>query len=228
MTDVERQKQRAAQRATAEVADGMLLGLGTGSTATYAIKEIARRIHDEGLHLTAIATSSASGMLATSLGIPLRAMGDIAKLDMVIDGADEIDPEFRAIKGGGGALFREKIAAAAAARVIVVGDSTKPVTRLGQFKLPVEVHPFALHSVKARLETLGVPLALRTTKDGSPFLTDQQTNIFDIAFGRIDDPEGLAHKLETIPGLLAHGLFIGLIDTLMIGTDAGVTITHRT
>ncbi|MEN2786185.1 ribose-5-phosphate isomerase RpiA [Sphingomonas qilianensis] len=227
MADLEAQKQRAALRAAAEVADGMLLGLGTGSTATYAIREIARRMREEGLRLTAIATSSATGALAVSLGIPLRSMGEIDQLDLVIDGADEIDPALRAIKGGGGALFREKIAAAAAVRMIVIGDSSKPVETLGRFKLPVEVHPFALRSVQHQLEALGAPIALRSRADGAPFATDQQANIFDVAFDRIDDAGALARMLEAMPGVLAHGLFIDLVDTAIIGTEDGVSITNR-
>lgn len=227
MADLEAQKQRAALRAVAEVVDGMLLGLGTGSTTTYAIREVARRMHDEGLRLTAIATSSATGALAASLGIPLRPMGEIERLDLVIDGADEIDPALRAIKGGGGALFREKVAAAATDRMIVIGDSTKPVATLGHFKLPVEVHPFALRSVQRQLEALGAPIALRLRADGAPFATDQQANIFDVAFDRIDDAGALARMLEAMPGVLAHGLFIDLVDTAIIGTEDGVSITNR-
>lgn len=227
MSDLEAQKKRAALRAVAEVSDGMLLGLGTGSTATYAIHEIARRMKAESLQLTAIATSAATGTLATALGIPLRPMGEIGRLDLVIDGADEVDPMFRAIKGGGGALFREKIAAAAAARVIVIGDSTKPVAVLGKFKLPVEVHPFSLRSAQTKLEALGADVAIRVGKDGSPVITDQQAFLFDLAFGQIEDPERLAQTLDGIAGVVAHGLFIDLINTVMIGTDDGVTITRH-
>ena len=227
MADLDAQKQRAALRAAAEVMDGMLLGLGTGSTTIFAIREVARRMRDEGLQLTAIATSSVTGALATSLGIPLRPMGEIERLDLVIDGADEIDPALRAIKGGGGALFREKVAAAATDRMIVIGDSTKPVATLGHFKLPVEVHPFALRSVQRQLEALGAPIALRLRADGAPFATDQQANIFDVAFDRIDDAGALARILEAMPGVLAHGLFIDLVDTAIIGTDDGVSITNR-
>lgn len=228
VADLESQKKRAALCAVAEVADGMLIGLGTGSTTTYAIEEIGRRMREEGLRITATATSSRTGQLATALAIPLRAMGEVGKLDLVIDGADEIDPQLRAIKGGGGALFREKIVAAVADRVIVIGDSSKPVETLGKFKLPVEVHPFALQSVWSKLETLGAPVALRVEHDGSRFVTDQQANIFDIGFKRIDDPSALARMLESIPGLIAHGLFIDLIDVVMIGVDDGVTIINRT
>lgn len=227
MADLEAQKKRAALRAVAEIADGMLVGLGTGSTTNYAIEEIGRRIREDGLRITATATSARTGQQATALAIPLRAMGDIERLDLVIDGADEIDPQLRAIKGGGGALFREKIVAAAADRMIVIGDSSKPVVTLGKFKLPVEVHPFALQSVWRRLEKLGAPVTLRTEKDSSRFVTDQQANIFDIAFERIDDTFALAHTLESIPGLIAHGLFIDLIDVAMIGVDDGVTIINR-
>ena len=154
-------------------------------------------------------------------------MGELARLDLVIDGADEVDSQFRAIKGGGGALFREKIAAAAADRMIVIVDSSKPVGTLGRFPLPVEVHPFALRSVQSRIEAFGVPVTLRRGADGAPLLTDQRANLLDLAFGAITDPIDLARTLEGIPGVLSQGLFINLIDTLMVGTETGVTITHR-
>jgi ribose 5-phosphate isomerase A len=226
--DIDAQKQRAGVRAVDEIRDGMVVGLGTGSTTTFAIREVGRRVAQSGLKLTAAATSTATGALAVSLGIPLLAMGDLARLDLVIDGADELDPRLWAIKGGGGALFREKIVAAAADRVVIVVDSSKPVEKLGKFALPVEVHPFALGSVKARISALGGEVKLRSRPDGTPFLTDQQANIFDIAFGQIDDPQALAAELQGIPGVLVHGLFLGLIDMAIVGNDDGVSILHPT
>ena len=212
MPDLDGQKRRAGVRAVDEIRDGMVVGLGTGSTTTYAILEIGRRVAQGGLKINAAATSTPTGMLAVSLGIPLLPMRDLPRLDLVIDGA--------------GALFREKIVAAAADRVVIVVDSSKPVTKLGRFALPVEVHPFALSSVKAQLETLGREVKLRVLSDGTPFLSDQQTNIFDIAFGEIGDPQSMASQLQGIPGVIAHGLFLGLIDMAIVGGDDGVSILH--
>lgn len=227
MSDLEAQKQRSALLAVKEVQDGMLVGLGTGSTATYAVRELGRRIAEDGLRVNATATSSATGALAVSLGIPMRAMGDLGRLDLVIDGADEIDSEFRAIKGGGGALFRERIAAAAADRMIVIVDSSKTVAQLGRFALPIEVHPFALRSVEQRLARYGAPVKLRLRADGTQFLTDQHANVFDVSLGEISDPVELAAELQAVPGILAHGLFLGLIDTVMIGLDDRVEVINR-
>lgn len=227
MPDLEAQKQRAALKAAEQVRDGMVVGLGSGSTAAYAVREIGRRVTEEGLKLTAAATSSATGALAVSLGIPLRPMGELGKLDLAIDGADEIDAEFRAIKGGGGALFRERIAATAASQMIVIVDSSKLVERLGRFALPVEVHPFALGLVEQRLARYGVPATLRLRTDGTVFWTDQQAHIFDISFGEISDPAELATQLQAVPGILAHGLFLGLIDKVMIGLDDKVNVLER-
>lgn len=227
MPDTEGQKRRAALHAAAQVRDGMVVGLGTGSTAALVVSEIGRRILEDGLQLTAVATSTATGLRAVACGIPLRPMGEISVLDLAIDGADEIDGRLRAIKGGGGALFREKIVAGAARRMIVVVDSSKPVDTLGKFALPVEVHPSALAAVGQRLNQYGVPVRLRMRADGRPFTTDQQANIFDVGFGVIADPENLALELQSIPGILCHGLFIDLIQEAVVGFDEGVKVISR-
>jgi ribose 5-phosphate isomerase A len=224
MPDLEAQKKRAALRAAAEARDGMTIGLGTGSTATYAIREIGRKVAEENLRITATATSSASAALAVALGIPLRPMGEVTELDLVIDGADEIDPQFRAIKGGGGAHFREKIVATASHRTIIVVDSSKPVETLGKFALPIEVHPFALAMVQRRLQGFAVPVTLRLNADGSPFLTEQAAYVLDAKFTAIADPSALALQLQAIPGILAHGLFIGLIHEVVVGLDNGTRV----
>lgn len=216
--DTEAEKRNAAFRAVAMIENDMTVGLGTGTTATHAIRELGRRVTEESLRIAATATSTATEQLARSVGITVRPMGDFSALDLGIDGADEIDPELRMIKGGGGALFRERIVAAAAVRMIIIVDSNKPVEVLGRHPLPVEVHPFALASARRRLEAYGRPVRLRRQDSGEPFLTDQQANIFDVAFGRIDDPVSLAAALDATPGVFAHGLFIGLADTLIVGT----------
>lgn len=227
MPDIDSQKKRAALHAAGEVRDGMVLGLGTGSTATLAVREVGRRVAEEHLKIVAAATSTATGALAVALGIPLRPMGEFADLDLVIDGADEIDPKFRAIKGGGGAHFREKVVAACSRRTIIVVDGSKPVSALGKFALPIEVHPFALASTQKNLQKFGVPVTLRLKADGSPFLTDQQAFVLDAKFGEISDPERLAVQLDAIPGILAHGLFIGLIHEVVVGLDDGVEVRSR-
>ncbi|MCS6284405.1 MAG: ribose-5-phosphate isomerase RpiA [Nitrospira sp.] len=226
MSDLEDQKRRAAIRAVELVTDGMIVGLGTGSTASYAVREIGLRVA-QGLKITATATSRATEDLARSLGIPLIAFSNLSSVDLAIDGADEIDLTLRAIKGGGGALFREKIVAASARRTVIIVDSTKPVAQLGRFKLPVEVHAFALKFVERALGDLSLSITLRLDKQGKPFLTDQEQYIFDLSFGSIEDPEALAERLDAIPGLIEHGLFLTEIDTLIVGEEGAVRIVER-
>jgi ribose 5-phosphate isomerase A len=211
MGNLEKEKALAAARAVDEVQDGMLIGLGTGTTAGYVVREVARRI-EMGLKVTATATSRGTESLAVSLGIPFRPFEELSRVDLTIDGADEIDPLLRAIKGANGALLREKVVAEASDREIIVVDSSKPVATLGRAKLPVEVLPFAACSVERELRTFGAPLARRTNADGSDFRTDQGDFIYDISFGNIADPESLARALENMPGLIGHGLFLSQID----------------
>ncbi len=228
MTVAETEKHQAAVRAVAELTDGMILGLGTGTTASYAIREIGRRVVEDGLEVTATASSLTSEHLARSVGIRIRSMSDYASLDVVIDGADEIDPEFRMIKGGGGALFREKVVASAARRTIIIVDSSKLVLDLGSRPLPVEVHPFALSYVRSQIERLSPSANLRLAVDGAPFRTDQQALILDVAVNGIDDVAELADALDVMPGVLAHGLFCGLVSTLIVGTADGAMLTEVT
>jgi len=228
MPDLELEKAAAARRAVQEVRDGMLVGLGTGSTASHAIRQIGQRVKDEGLKITATVTSKTSETLAVSLGIPLVPLERISYVDLAIDGADEIDGRLRAIKGGGGALLREKIVATVAARAILVVDSSKPVDMLGRFKLPVEVFPFAAAFAERALGDFDAPIVLRRTADGQPFVTDQGTWIYDIAFGRIVDPETLARRLEALPGVVEHGLFLTQIDMAVIAVGNMVKVLTRT
>jgi ribose 5-phosphate isomerase A len=225
MSDLEREKANAAAAAVREVSDGMLVGLGTGSTAAYAVKELGRRV-SEGLKVSAVATSTATQQLAESVGISVVHFGAIASVDLTIDGADEIGPNLQLIKGGGGALLREKIVATASTRAIVIVDSSKPVDRLGRFRLPVEVLPYAATFVERRLRELGAPVAQRLTPNG-PFRTDQDAFIYDVSFGAIHDPFAIATALEAIPGVLEHGLFLTEFDTALIGRDDEVEIIHR-
>jgi ribose 5-phosphate isomerase A len=224
--DRDAEKAAAARTAAAEVIDGMLVGLGSGSTAAYAVREIGRRVAD-GLRVDCVATSTATEALARSLGLSVRPFDDVARVDLTIDGADEIDPSLRAIKGGGGALLREKVVAAASDRVCIIVDASKPVARLGAFPLPVEVLPFAAAWVARALAGLGGAPTRRLGADGSPFHTDQGNVIFDTAFGLIDDAAALAAQLARVPGIVEHGLFLDEIDTLFIGRSSGVAVVRR-
>lgn len=218
-------KRAAAEAAAAEVRDGMLVGLGTGSTAAHAIARLAERVR-AGLRFDAVATSSASATQATSAGIAVHDFADVARVDLTIDGADEIDARFFAIKGAGGAMLREKIVAAASDRMIVVADGSKRVDAIGRAKLPVEVLPFALASVGRALEALGANAALRQ-EEGAPFRTDQGNLVLDCRFVAFPDADRLAAKLSAIPGLLGHGLFLREVDAVYIADNGVVTRLER-
>ena len=224
--DRDAERAAAAEAAVAEIRDGMLIGLGSGSTAACAVRAVGRRIA-QGLRIECVATSRATEALARSVGLTIRAFDDIARLDLTIDGADEIDPALRAIKGGGGALLREKVVAAASDRVSIIVDSRKLVARLGAFPVPIEVLPFAGAWVMRALAELGGTATRRDGADGSPFRTDQGNFICDTAFGPIDDAVGLAAHLARVPGIVEHGLFLDEIDTVFIGRSGGVDVRRR-
>ena len=220
MTTGDTSKREAAEAAIAEVTDGMLVGLGTGSTAAFAISGLGRRIAEEGPRITAVGTSLATERAARAARIPFLAFDDLAAVDLCIDGADEIDPLFRAIKGGGGAMLREKVVASAATRMICIVDASKPVETLSR-ALPIEVLPFARAYVSGAIRCL----------DGDPVIrpapSDQGNLLMDCAFGPIADPADLAHMLDAIPGLLGHGLFLSEIDALYIGGETSVERRER-
>ncbi len=218
-------KRLAAEAAVAEVQGGMLVGLGTGSTAKHAIDAIGARVR-EGLRIRAVATSVASGRQAEALGIELLDMADVAAVDLTIDGADEIDGALVAIKGAGGAMLREKVVAAASARMIVIADATKRVELLGAAPVPVEVVPFARESVAAALRALGAEPVLRLT-DGRPYLTDQSNLVLDCCFAPFPEPRALAAALQAIPGLVGHGLFLDEVDAAYISMAETVTKLER-
>ncbi len=224
--DVEAQKRLAAESAVGEVRSGMLVGLGTGTTAAFAIAALGRRV-SEGLTITAVATSEATARAASAAGIEIRDLAEIAAIDLCIDGIDEIDPDFRAIKGAGGAMLREKIVASAAARMIAIGDASKAVARLGARPVPVEVLPAARAIVATQIIALGGQPSLRRNANGAVALTDQRNIILDCHFGPGTDFVPLAAELNAIPGLLGHGLFLVEIDALYLGTHEGVIRTER-
>jgi ribose 5-phosphate isomerase A len=214
-------RQAAAHAAVAEVKDGMTLGLGSGRTAEYFVRFLSERSRAEGLRIAGVATSKETAALAREVGVPLTTLDETPSLDLAIDGADEVGPGLRLIKGGGGALTREKIVASAARRMIVVAERHKLVTTLGAFALPIEVVPFgaaatriAIERVAGRLGLSG-PIGLRTAGEG-PYVTDGGNYIYDAAFGRIPDPDTLAAALKQIVGVVEHGLFIRLASNAII------------
>ena len=204
-------------------ADGMLLGLGTGSTVHFALIRLAERIRDERLRVRGVPTSLDTEEKARELGIPLVELADAQRIDLTIDGADEIDARFDMIKGGGGALLREKVVASITTTEVVVVGADKVVERLGRrFLLPVEVVPFARPMVVRALGELGAQPTVRLGEQGKPFITDNQNEILDCRFpGGIEDAPELERRLKTIPGIVESGLFIGLADVLVIGHPNG-------
>ncbi len=211
-----------AKRAVEFVERGMAVGLGTGSTATLFIRELGKRVQ-QGLKIRCVASSDASHQLGLSLGMDVTTLEELPELDVYIDGADEVGPELALIKGGGGALLREKIVASAAKQFIVVVDSTKVVDRLGKFPLPVEVVKMALAVVEPRLVNLGVHPKQRLAKSGSgPYLTDEGNYILDCACGVIEDPEVMAAEIRGIVGVVEHGLFLGMATLALVAGEGGV------
>jgi ribose 5-phosphate isomerase A len=212
-------KRLVAQRAAEFVDDGMVVGLGTGTTATLFIRELAARR----LNIRCVASSDASHHLGVSLGMRVETLAELPELDVYIDGADEVGPGLALIKGGGGALLREKIVASAAKKFIVVADSTKLVEHLGKFPLPVEVIKMALPLVEPRLTALGLNPRQRKAKSGTgPYLTDENNYIVDCACGKIEDPEKIAAEIRGIVGVVEHGLFIRMVTLALIAGEDGV------
>ena len=231
MTSLEDLKHAASARAIEFVQPGMRVGLGTGSTARHFIELLGVRVRD-GLSVIAVPTSEATRAHAARLGIPLSTLDETPQLDLTVDGADEIVPDLTVIKGGGGALLWEKIVAAASARMVVIADDTKWVPVLGRFPLPIEVVPFGLaatgRAVEAAAAAAGCPgpAVLRRTKEGHPFVTDGGHHMLDASLGRIPGPGALAARLAAIPGVVEHGLFIGLVTAAIIAGPEGVRIVE--
>ena len=215
------EKQLAARAAVQLVKDGQIVGLGTGSTAAYAIRFLADRVK-AGLNIRGIPTSDRTRDLASSLGIPLKTLQECPAIDIGIDGADEIDPHLNLIKGGGGALLREKIIASATRFFVVIADSAKQVPTLGKFPLPVEIVPFAEPLLKEKIAALGANVKLRTYAYGNPYKTDEGHHIFDCDFREIPDPPSLARTLSNMPGVVEHGLFIGMAKLVLLGKGSNV------
>jgi ribose 5-phosphate isomerase A len=230
--DAETLKRNAAARALDEVRSGMKIGLGTGSTARHFVELLAEKVAG-GLNVVGVPTSEVTRADAERLGIPLTTLDEVPELDLTVDGADEIDFDLCAIKGGGGALLREKIVAAASARMIVIADESKLVRVLGRFPLPIEVMSFGLGAIRRAVEKTTAaagcsgPALLRRGKDGLPFVTDGGHLILDAALERIPDPPRLASMLAAIPGVVEHGLFIDLVRSAYIGGESGVRTIEK-
>jgi ribose 5-phosphate isomerase A len=220
--DLKKEKMLAAKEAVKFIDDNMIIGLGTGSTAFYAIMEIGERVKN-GLKIKAIPTSNETRELAKSLNIELIDINKVDSIDITIDGADEFTSDLLLIKGGGGALFREKIVASITKKQIIIADSSKKVETLGKFKLPIEVIPFASQYVLRQIEVMNGKGKIRMSEDKA-FLTDQGNYIIDADFGLIKDPKSLAAALTQFEGLVAHGLFIGLTDKIIMGNEDSVII----
>lgn len=220
-------KLAASRAAVALVEDGMRLGLGTGSTASIMVRELAARVRDEALSLRCAATSKATAELAESLGLKIESLDQVGWLDMTIDGADEVDPDLHLIKGGGGAHLREKIVAAASDRMVVIADPGKVVDRLGAFPLPVEVLQFGFETTRTLIRRALASLDLdghdvmQRLKGSDPWVTDEGNWILDLHLGAIPDVVALAHALSAIPGVVEHGLFLGMCDLVIIGKPDG-------
>lgn len=206
--DTEREKQLAGEAAAEVVESGMVVGLGTGSTAVHAIRRLGQRVAG-GLAITAVPTSNASAKLAREVGIPLTDFSRLTSLDLTLDGADELDSALNLIKGGGGALYREKIVAAASRRLVIFADHTKRVARLGRFALPVEVNPFGWQVAAEKVTALGARVSLRGGEE-QPAITDNQGYLLDCVFGEISDPAALERELASIVGVSETGLFVAM------------------
>jgi ribose 5-phosphate isomerase A len=230
--DIEAQKRQAAIMAVEWVRPGMRLGLGTGSTAKHFVELLAERVRS-GLKVVGVPTSETTRADAQRLGVPLTTLDETPELDMTVDGADEIGPDLTLIKGGGGALLREKIVAFASARMVVIADESKWVATLGRFPLPIEVMPFGLaatrRAVEAAAAAAGCPgrTTLRQGKDGHAFVTDCGHWILDASLGRIADAKSLAGRLSVVPGVVEHGLFIGMAQAVILAGPAGARVVER-
>lgn len=222
-------KKQAAEKAVEQIKSGMVIGLGTGSTANFAIKKIATLLREGKLkNITGIPTSKATEELSKSLEIPLTSFNKVQCIDLTIDGADEVDEKLNLIKGGGGALLHEKVIAQASKKEIIVVDESKISKSLGEkWAVPVEVFKFCVELEKKYLESLNAKVGLRKDTNGNPYLTDEGNFILDANFGIIDSPKELAMKLEARIGIVEHGIFIGLVSEVVVASLAGIIILKK-
>lgn len=217
-------KEVVGLKAAEYVKDGMIVGLGTGSTAYYLVKELGRRVKEEGLNITGVVTSSKTEEQARELGIPLKKIDEVDAVDLTIDGADEISADFQGIKGGGAALLFEKIVATYSKDCIWIVDESKMVDQLGKFPLPVEVIPYGSHNLFRLFEAKGYHPTWRKTEDDEILTTDGGHYIIDLHLEVIEDPKALAEELDHLVGVVEHGLFIDMISHVIVGTEAGAKV----
>jgi ribose 5-phosphate isomerase A len=222
----DQEKEAAARASLSFVRDGNVVGLGTGSTAAFAVRMLGERVK-AGLKIRGIPTSVQIRDLALSVGIPLTTLDEFQQIDVTIDGTDEFDPQLCLIKGGGGALLREKIIASASRQVVIIADSSKQVAVLGKFPLPVEVIPFARPLLAKKISALGATVKLRLDAKGNTFVSDEGHHILDCSFGQIPDPTALGRVLSDMPGVVEHGLFIGLATVVLLGNGEKITEFRR-
>ncbi|MBC1781494.1 ribose-5-phosphate isomerase RpiA [Listeria welshimeri] len=220
------QKKIAGEKACGWVKDGMVVGLGTGSTVYYTIEKLGEMVRD-GLNITGIATSEETAIQAKKLGIPLKSLNDVKQIDVTIDGADEVNKDFQGIKGGGGALLREKMVAAASLMNIWVVEEKKLVEELGEFSLPIEVIPFGWKQIKWSLEKEAIETELRKNDSGKVYQTNNGNYILDIKNQILTNPVEWQEKLAGIPGIVEHGLFLNYVDIVICGKANGETIVIK-
>ena len=223
---LDREKDAAARASLRYVNDGDIVGLGTGSTAAFMVRALAEKVR-AGLKIVGIPTSKRTGELAASLGIAVTTLDEYQDINVTIDGADEFDSQLRLIKGGGGALLREKIVASASRKLVIIADSSKQASKLGRFPLPVEVIPFAEKLVARKIVAMGAQVKLREYAYGNPFVTDEGHHILDCHFGEIDDPEKIGSELRFMPGIVEHGLFLNMASVVVVGKADGVVELTR-
>ena len=224
--DKDREKQDVARAALKFVQSGQVVGLGSGSTSAFFIQFLGERVR-AGLRIQGVPTSIRAQQLAGKCGIPLVSLDEVESIDVDVDGADEFDSQLQLIKGGGGALLREKIVASVSKKFVVLADSSKQVAFLGKFPLPVEVIPFAEAVLTRRISALGATVTLRKSPDGSIYKTDEAHHILDCHFGKIPDPTALAHTLSGMPGVVEHGLFINMANVVLLAKENQVIELHR-
>ncbi|HIZ71880.1 MAG TPA: ribose-5-phosphate isomerase RpiA [Candidatus Atopostipes pullistercoris] len=215
------QKQLVGEKAATFVEDGMVVGLGTGSTAVYMVQALAERVKNEKLSIVCVSTSKATEKLALSLGLNMKPLAEVNKIDLTIDGADEISPDFHGIKGGGGALLYEKIVATNSKKNLWIVDDSKLVNTLGKFPLPVEVVPFGCEHLFEKFKEKGYRPEYRKDEEGAKFITDSDHFIIDLYLEKIEDPKAFANELKNEVGVVEHGLFIDIVDQVIAGTPDG-------
>lgn len=222
MTQQDELKAEVGRRAAQYAEDGMILGLGTGSTVRYLVDALGQRVQEEGLKITGVTTSLRTTKQAQSLNIPIKAIDEVDHIDLTIDGADEVDQDFNGIKGGGGALLWEKIVNEASDRNIWIVDQSKLVNRIGAFGIPVEVVPFGANQVFQRFQAAGYQPQWRLDDQDQRYRTDEHNYIIDLKLGPLDDPHALADQLIHTVGVIEHGLFLDRVDTVIVGQPDGI------